>query len=128
MIQQSKAYGEDCGGDTSIVFVPHAGSAVALTHDKVRVRENAGVSIHEAMARVLMANASRDDDDDVRTFSQLRETVWEIAGSLAQESGRQVRRTEHTFIHFKRPLPDREDPPTPKSPKRGRKGRPASQG
>jgi hypothetical protein len=123
VIQQAKAYGDDCGGDTNIVVVPNAGRVTELSPERVRKREQAAVSIHEALGNVLAANATNADDDDVRTFSVLRDVVFGVGNELAGESGRPTRVVKHTFIHFRQQLPDQEDQPTPTLPKRGRKGR-----
>jgi 20S proteasome alpha/beta subunit len=129
VIQQSKAYGDDCGGDTNIIVVPNDGTALALSRARIRRLEQSGAAIHEAFGRVLIANADAFSGDDFfRSLEALRKGALKMSNRIAIESGKAGDPVEHTFIHVKRPLLRLTDREVQKTPKRGRKSRPPSQG
>lgn len=63
VIQQAKAYGDDCGGDTAIIVLPNDGKVEELSLDRIRKLEAAGFDIHKAVARLLVANTDKNDED-----------------------------------------------------------------
>lgn len=60
LVQQSKAYGEDCGGDTNITVLQNNGKLVNLEPEKIRISEAAANRIHEALGGVLFEATSED--------------------------------------------------------------------
>lgn len=53
VIQQSKAYGEDCGGDTNLTVLRNNGQFADVPKHQLEIAEQAANQIHEALGGVL---------------------------------------------------------------------------
>ncbi len=124
LIQQTKAYGEDCGGDTNIVVIPNAADAVVLPPERIRYLEGVGTRIHEALGRVLFTTADPEAKEYQESLVAFSDAVNQNRNALMIGHLNVTSTTHSEPVELGRAVVK----PTRTVPKRGRKGRPPSQG
>lgn len=76
LIQQSKAYGEDCGGDTNIAILQNNGKLINVNKSALQAAELAANRIHEALGVVLFtATRQKGHDKYGKAFRVFRNAV-----------------------------------------------------
>ena len=117
LIQQTKAYGMDCGGETSIVVMPKDGPAVLLPPAEVRQIELVANRIHEAFSPVMTACAEPQLDGDGQDLEEAI-TIFKNAVTLARNHT-----IFQTFTQYAQQTLTQVGQPTRKTPKHDRKAR-----
>jgi hypothetical protein len=123
LIQQTKAFGDDCGGETNIVVMPDRGHARNLSPKEISTLEGVATRLHEAFGAILFSCATpKLWGDDQNALQRRTERLREIAQESADMiwTGEPVSPLEPQAVPAKKLVL--------KSPRHGRKGRTPSQG
>lgn len=125
LIQQTKAYGLDCGGGSSVVVIRKDGPSVLLPTAKLPQMEKVGNRVHDALGPILFSAATDwagpDFDAKVRAF---QDAVEKSRSDMFREMA-EFWRTPAARQFFQQER-GREAKQVQKPPKRGRKGQPPS--
>lgn len=114
LLQQTKVYGDGCGGNSDMIVIPREGPPIVLEHEDIAPLEQIANVIHERFGPVMAAcsNPTKEGQDLEDAINWFRDgveqarlhNVFEIAKQNERRKGGQA------------------GPPSPTAPKRAKKG------